>query len=135
LASIGSICRVHLIYHDHEVSFYDIIFAIFSLFRVSIEVLLSIYMTFQVDLFSRKSKRRMESFYHSIIQSKDTVSWNFVLQKINETKQYEYNASNIFVINRTSLLSFGTSFLSLTVLFVQLINQQFQSQYDMTYHG
>jgi len=95
-------------------------------------------MTFKVDRYSKNSKKRLEAMARFIIQTRDPNEWSFVLLTIRETKQYEYNAFNTFVINKNSLLSFAASFVSLTVLFVQLINQQYQPQTQVTmigYHG
>ena len=138
LAAIGSICRLNLLYADDKVTQWDMLFSVFSLFRISIEVGLVIYLVCQVDCFARNSGKRLESLARFIIQTKDPNEWKFVLLTIHEEKQYEYNAFNTFVINRNSLLSFATSFVSLTVLFVQLINQQYQPQTQVTmigYHG
>ena len=138
LATIGSICRLNLLYADDKVSQWDMLYSVFSLFRISIEVSLVIYLACQVDCFARNSRNRLDSLTRFIIETKDPNEWSFVLIRIKESRQFEYNAFNTFVINKNSLLSFATSFVSLTVLFVQLINQQYQPQTQVTmigYHG
>ena len=135
LAAVGSICRANLFYGDDKIPLIARVFSSCSVVRVSVEICLLIYMTFKVDRYSKNSKKRLESLARFIIQTKDPNEWSFVLIRIKESKQFEYNAFNTFVINRNSLLSFATSFVSLTVLFVQLINQQYQPQSNVAFIG
>jgi len=57
------------------------------------------------------------------MSSKNPIEWEFVLTKIDKTQQYQYKAFGFFDLNNQTFLSFVAAFISMSVLFVQLINQ------------
>ena len=69
------------------------------------------------DLLSRLKNKVMRL-------NKEINHWTLSLfQEISEAQQYEFTACGFFPINKESLLTFVTTFVTFTVLFVQIINQ------------
>lgn len=55
-----------------------------------------------------------------IVYEVDSRDYSVILQQIEVNKRFEYRAWNLFSINKSLLLSFTSSLLTFTVLFVQL---------------
>ena len=70
-----------------------------------------------------ESQETLESFRVSVVQTLDLKShFSVVMDTISEAQRYEFLAWNLFYINKQLLLSFFSSFVTFTMLFVQLIN-------------
>ena len=70
-----------------------------------------------------ESQETLESFKVSVIQTLDLKSqFSVVMDTISEAQRYEFLAWNLFYINKQLLLSFFSSFVTFTMLFVQLTN-------------
>jgi len=124
IETVAVICRHQAVYFDPSSSNQVKTFSVFSLFRAFNDMLMVIYLTFRTDSFCRESSLKLESLKFLIISNKDPNEWSFVVGKIKESQEFEYNAFDFFIINRKTLLSFAASFVPMTVLFVQLIVSQ-----------
>ena len=122
--TVATICRHQIVFFDPKSSAETKSFSIFSLFRSFNDLALVTYMTFKTDSFCGDSSLKLEKLKESIISRKDPHDWLFVVNKINESQQFEYQAFGFFKIDRKTLLSFFASFVPLSVLFVQLIINQ-----------
>ena len=124
IETVASVCRHQIVYFDSRSTSLDKSFSVFCLFRAFNDMLMVIYLTFRTDSFCRESSLKLESLEKSIISNKDPNEWSFVVGKIKESQHFSYKAFNSFKINQNSLLVFSSSFVSLSVLFVQLIINQ-----------
>ena len=79
-------------------------------------------MSYMTSGFCSESEKELKELQLNIINSRDAEKWNFVFDKIKEAKDYEYKAYGFFRINKQLVLTFYSSLISFTVLFVQLIN-------------
>ena len=121
--SICCICRFQAVYFDNRVSVEGKTYAVMSLVKLFVFILQISIMTFVTHKMTKESHKNLSSLAAKIAHTQDPGIWSFVLNIIKECQSYEYQALDFFPINRGLLLSFGSSFVSLTVLFVQLINQ------------
>ena len=83
------------------------------------DVLLILY----IDHLSCQSRSQLKKMEYQINTKHDHLLERKVMKMIEASKRYEYRAADLFVINKEMLLSFFSSFVTFTVLFVQLINQ------------
>ena len=72
--------------------------------------------------FCSESEKELKELQLNIVNRGDAKEWNFVLNKMKEAQDYEYKAYGFYRINKQLLLTFCSSLISFTVLFVQLIN-------------
>ena len=91
--------------------------------RLLINLILLSYMSLLTSNLSKQSREKLDFLESKIIHSNKKQRWIYVLEKIKEAKGYEFKAYGFFSINKQLLLSFLSSLVSFTVLFVQLINQ------------
>ena len=104
------------------ISFQQIITQI-TLSRLLTNLILLSYMSVLTSNLSEQSQEKLDCLETKIIHSKNRQRWMCVLEKIKEAKGYEFKAYGYFSINKQLLLSFLSSLVTFTVLFVQLINQ------------
>ena len=90
-----------------------------NIITVSHTVLLTLY-THYLNCQSRSYLKKIE---YQINTKHNHLSQRNVMKMIEASKRYEYRAADFFIINKELLLSFFSSFVTFTVLFVQLINQ------------
>ena len=121
--SVCSLCRFQLVFFDDEISTLSKIWALMSLIIILMYYLQAMFLVFMTHKLSQESQKKLSSLEDTIIQSHDTRDWTSVLLVINVAQRYKYRAFDFFEIDRNLLLSFALSFVSLTVLFTQLINQ------------
>ena len=121
--AVCSLCRFQLVFFDDQISIPIKIWALYSLTLVFIYYLQAMFLVFMTHKLSEESQKKLSSLEDTIVQSHDTRDWTSVLLVINVAQRYKYRAFDFFEIDRNLLLSFALSFVSLTVLFTQLINQ------------
>ena len=121
--AVCSLCRFQLVFFDDQISIPIKIWALYSLTLVFIYYLQAMFLVFMTHKLSRNFQKNLSSLEDTIVQSHDTRDWTSVLLVINVAQGYKYRAFDFFEIDRNLLLSFALSFVSLTVLFTQLINQ------------
>ena len=121
--SVCSLCRFQLVFFDNEISTTSKIWTLISLIRLLIYCLQAVFLVFMTHKLSQESQKKLSSLEDTIVQSHDTRDWTSVLLVINVAQRYKYRAFDFFKIDRNLLLSFALSFVSVTVLFTQLINQ------------
>ena len=121
--AVCSLCRFQLVFFDDQMSTTSRIWAFMSLTVGSIFNLQAMFLVFMTHKLSQSSQEKLSSLEDTIFQSHDTRDWTSVLLVINVAQRYKYRAFDFFEIDRNLLLSFTLSFVSLTVLFTQLINQ------------
>ena len=90
--------------------------------RLLINLILLSYMSVLTSNLSKKSQEKLDYLESKIIHSKNKQRWTCVLEKIKEAKGYEFKASGFFSIKKQLLLSFLSSLVTFTVLFVQLFS-------------
>ena len=100
------------------------IFSQITMSRLLINLILLSYMSVLTSNLSKKSQEKLNFLESKIIHSNNRQRWMCVLEKIKEAKGYEFKAYGYFSINKQLLLSFLSSLVTFTVLFVQLINQE-----------
>ena len=79
-------------------------------------------MSFMTSHFCSESEKELKELQLNIISSRNPEKWNFVFNKMKEAQDYEYKAYGFFRINKQLVLTFCSSLISFTLLFVQLIN-------------
>ena len=121
--AVCSLCRFQFVFFDDEISTPSKIWALMSVTIVFIYYLQAMFLVFMTHKLSHKSQKKLSSLEDTIVKSHDTRDWTSVLLVINVAQRYKYRAFDFFEIDRNLLLSFALSFVSLTVLFTQLINQ------------
>ena len=121
--AVCSLCRFQFVFFDDRISIPTKIWALMSLTVVFIHYLEVMFLVFMTHKLSRRSQKKLSSLENTIVSSHDTRDWTSVLLVINVAQKYKYRAFDFFEIDRNLLLSFALSFVSLTVLFTQLINQ------------
>ena len=90
--------------------------------RLCVTVILAFLMSYMTSAFCSESEKELKELQLNIINSRNAEKWNFVFDKMKESKKYSYKAYGFFRINKQLLLTFCSSLISITVLFVQLIN-------------
>ena len=121
--AVCNLCRFQLVFFDDEISIPIKIWTLLSLIRLLIYCLQAMFLVFMTHKLSCNFQKNLSSLEDTIVQSDDTRDWTSVLLVINVAQGYKYRAFDFFEIDRNLLLSFALSFVSLTVLFTQLINQ------------
>ena len=85
-------------------------------------ILLLVYVMFKIESLLRESFDRLEVLSEKVILRNNTEKWIEVFNDIDRAQKFEYQAWHVFSMNRSFVLSFLSSLLTFTVLFVQLIN-------------
>lgn len=82
------------------------------------------YSCYTISKRNRERRRVLEALETAIKESQNelTPSWLSVLMKIDHVKLYEFRAWDLFSIKKSLMLCFCCSFVTFTVLFVQLIS-------------
>lgn len=122
--SVGIICRFQIIYFDDRYPDSHRLHSLLSLGRLGIAFIQVSFLVFMVHNWSRESQARLTVLSDKISMSQEhIVQW---FSTLNVAHGYRYRAEDFFEIDRSLLLSFVASFIPLTVLMVQLINQALQ---------
>ena len=124
--AVCSICRFQFVYFDSHASIPAKSWALLAVVRLIIYFAQAVFLVFVTDKLSEESQQNMSSLADTIVLLGDTHKWGFVLDEIKVAQRYRYQAGRFFNIDRNILISFAASFVSLTVLFNQLINQAIQ---------
>ena len=120
--AVCSFCRFQVVYFDNIIPTPAKMWALFSLTRVVIFFILAMFLVFTTHKLSEESQEKLSVLEDTVIHLEDTQKWMFVLDEIKVAQGYAYRAFDFFNIDRNLLLSFLSSFVSLTVLFIQVIN-------------
>ena len=123
LHAVSDICRCQFVYSNEKASTPAKIWAFVSLARLIIYCLQAMFLVFETHKLSQKFQENLSSLADAIVLLQNSHKWSFVLYEISKAELYKYRAFDFFSIDRKLLLSFFASFVSLTVLFTQLINQ------------
>ena len=121
--AVSDICRFQLVYFNDQSSIPGKVFAVISLCRLLIYSIQAFYLSFKTYKLSQESREKLESLADTIVDTKKALKWTFVLDEIRVAQGYKYRAFEMFTIDRYLLLSFISSFIPLTVLFIQIINR------------
>ena len=128
--AVCDICRFQLVYLNAQSSIPSKVFAVLSLCRILVYSIQAFYLSFKTHKLSQQSREKLESLADTIVDIKKAVKWTFVLDEIRVAQGYKYRAFELFTIDRYLLLSFISSFIPLTVLFIQIINQVMQANHS-----
>ena len=124
VAAVGNICRFQVVYFDDRIPESSRLYSLLSFGKLGIGFIQVVFLVFMVHKWSEESRARLASLSNTIFLSQEnTVQWYPVLDIIKVAQRYKFTAFDFFDIDRKLLLSFVASFVPLTVLFVQLINQ------------
>ena len=126
LLAVCSICRFEIIYFNDQTSTLGKIWAFLSVVRLIIYFSQAVFLVFIIHKWTQESQEDLSSLADRIVCVYGTRKWSTVLEEIKVAQGYKYRAFDFFNIDRNLLLSFVASFVSLTVLFIQLINQGIQ---------
>ena len=121
--AVCSICRFQFVFFDNYASAVAKTWALVSVARLTIYISQAVFLVFMTHKLLREFQEKLASLADKIVLLENTQEWHFVLDEIKVAQGYSYNASDFFNIDRSLLISFASSFISLTVLFTQLINQ------------
>ena len=121
--AVSDICRCQYVYFNEETSALDKTWALVSLFRLAVYFLQATFLVFQTHKLSQEFRKKLSSLADAIVILENSHKWSFVLYEISKAQLYKYRALDFFSIDQDLLLPFSVSFVSLTVLFTQLINQ------------
>ena len=124
--AICNICRFQFVYSHNQTSTPRKVFVLISLSKLLIYSIQAFYLSFKTHKLSQESQEKLASLADTIVDTKKAVKWTFVLDEIRVAQEYKYRAFEMFKIDRYLLLSFISSFVPLTALFVQMINQGMQ---------
>ena len=89
--------------------------------RLVMTVVEIIYLTFLTTNLCQESQDNLETLETRIARTRQPRKWMFVMFKIIKAQNYEYEAWNLFAINKEILLSFTAALVSFTVLLAQLL--------------
>ena len=120
---VGNVCRFQVTYYNNNLSQSSQVFALFAFGIMVIALLRVTFLVLMTHKWSRESQERLVLLSDTIVNSRYTCRWQPTLDMIQVAKGYEYRAADFFAIDRNLLLSFVSSFVPLSVLFIQLINQ------------
>ena len=120
--AVCSICRLQVTYLNDQTLTQEKVLALLSLIRLFIYFLQAVFLVFMTQKFSQESQDKLASLADTIVLLRDTHQWFFVLEEIKVAQGYRYRAYDFFDVDKNFLLSFVSSFVPLTVLFIQLIN-------------
>ena len=103
-------------YNVQAISNTDLVLLVFIIIQVIVMSVLTSYECME-------SQETLESFRISIIQTLDLkLQFSVVMETISEAQKYQFLAWDLFYIDKQLLLSLCSSFVTFTVLFVQLTN-------------
>ena len=125
--AVCSICRFQFIFFDNRASSASKVWALLSVARLTVYIFQAVFLVFMTHKLLGEFQEKLASLADAIVLLQNTQEWHFVLDEIKVAQRYRYKASDFFNIDRNLLISFASSFISLTVLFTQLINQAVQS--------
>ena len=120
--AVCSFCRFQIVYFDNTIPSPAKMWALLSLTKLVIYFILAMFLVFMTHKLSQGSQEKLSVLEDTIVRLEDTQKWTFVLDKIKVAQGYTYRAFDFFNIDKNLLLSFLSSFVSLTVLFIQIIN-------------
>ena len=123
VTAVGNVCRFKIAYYNDNLSQSSRIFILLSFGRTAISLLRVTFLVLVTHKLSRESQESLMLLSDTIMNSRYTCQWKPTLDIIQVAKGYKYRAADFFVIDRNLLLSFVSSFVPLSVLFIQLINQ------------
>ena len=115
--SVGSIIQLQT-----NISKKPILYSCIIVGRLCVNVILAFLMSYMTSDFCSESEKELKELQLNVVNSRGAEKWNVVFDKIREAKKYSYNAYGFFRINKQLLLTFCSSLITFTVLFVQLIN-------------
>ena len=121
--AVCNIIRFQFLYFHVNTTLISKIWIFIALVRLLIHCIEVFTLVFMTHKFSLQSQKTFSVLENTIVQSQDINQWLYVLNEIKVAQRYEYRAFDFFSINRNFLLSFFSSFVTLTVLFIQLISQ------------
>ena len=120
--AVCSFCRFQVVYFDNSVSTPAKMWALLSLTGLVIYFILAMFLVFTTHKLSQKSQEKLSVLEDTIVHLEDTQKWMVVLDEIKVAQGYAYRAFDFFNIDKNLLLSFLSSFVSLSFLFIQVIN-------------
>ena len=120
--AVCSFCRFQIVYFDNSASTPTKMWALLSLIGLVSFFILAMFLVFTTQKLSQESQEKLSVLEDTIVHLEDTQKWMFVLDEIKVAQGYAYRAFAFFNIDKNLLLSFLSSFVSLTVLFIQIIN-------------
>ena len=123
LHAVCSICRFQLVYFNGQVPTLAKTWALASIARLIVYFSQAVFLVFITHKWTQESQEDLSSLADTIVSVHGIRKWSTVLEEIKVAQEYKYRAFDFFNIDRNLLLSFVSSFVSLTVLFIQLINQ------------
>ena len=123
ISAVGNVCRFQVTYYSNNLSQSSQIFIVLSFGRMAISLLRVTFLVLVTHKLSRESQERFMLLSDTVMNSRNICQWKPTLDIIQVAKEYKYRAADFFAIDRNLLLSFVSSFVPLTVLFIQLINQ------------
>jgi hypothetical protein len=91
-------------------------------FESVIIIFLLVYLLFVAESMLRDSKTLAEKLSVEIIKKDDIKKWCNTMIDLETTRSFEFTAWDLFVINKRLILSFTSSLVTFTVLFVQLVS-------------
>ena len=106
-----------------EFSQKEFVLSRFDAVRLAMTVLEVMYLTFLTTNLCQDSQDNLEALEARIALTRQPRKWMFVIDKIQRAQGYEYQAWNLFPINKQILLSFTAALVSFTVLFSQLLGE------------
>ena len=117
IESVGSIIELQTAFSKKP-----IMHSYMIVIRLCVTFIHAFLISYMTSRFCSESEKELKQLELNVINSRDTKEWNFVLDKIKESKEYDYKAYGFFRINKQLLLTCCSSLISFTVLFAQLIN-------------
>ena len=120
--AVCSFCRFQIVYFDNTIPSPAKMWALLSLTKLVIYFILAMFLVFMTHKLSQESQEKLSVLEDTIVRLEDTQKWTFVLDEIKVAQGYAYRAFDFFNIDKNLLLSFLSSFVSLTFLFIQVIN-------------
>ena len=122
VSAVCSFCRFQVVYFDNTIPTPTKMWAVLSLIKLVFYFILAMFLVFMTHKLSQKSQEKLSVLEDTIVHLEDTQKWIFVLCEIKVAQGYTYRAFDLFNIDKNLLLSFVSSFVSLSFLFIQVIN-------------
>ena len=123
VSAVGTVCRFQVTYYNNNLSQSSRIIILLSFGRTAISLLRVTFLVLVTHKTTCEFQERFMLLSDTIMNSRYTCQWQPTLDMIRVAKGYKYRAADFFAIDRNLLLSFVSSFVPLSVLFIQLINQ------------
>ena len=120
--AVCGFCRFQIVYFDNTIPSPAKMWSLLSLIKLVIYFILAMFLVFTTHKLSQESQEKLSVLEDKIVHLEDTQKWTFVLGEIKVAQGYAYRAFDFFNIDRSLLLSFLSSFVSLSFLFIQVIN-------------